>query len=181
MKYMRFVTASALAIVMIAASGAAAQVTASPDSVILENKVQKELKKLPYYGVFDHIAFEVKGNTVILSGKVLNAINRGHAESYVGSIEGVAEVVNNIELLPPSSFDDGIRRRTVRAFANGGSVYRYLQGPNPSMRIIVDGGRLTLEGVVSSDGDVRFANILAKGIPGVFEVKNNLTVASDRP
>ncbi len=181
MKYLRSLTIGAIAIIAIAASSVAAQAPSGADSVVLENKIQKQLRKLPYYGVFDHIAFEVKGDQVVLYGKVLNAINRKHAESYVEDVDGVSSVDNRIEVLPPSSFDDSIRRRTVRAFVNSGSIYRYLQGPNPSVRIIVDGGRLSLEGVVGSSGDVRFANIIAQGIPGVFEVTNNLTVDRDRP
>lgn len=153
---------------------------ASPDKNEIEAKIAKQLKKLPYYGVFDHIAFEVNGGTVTLTGKVYNGINKDNAAYYVGKVEGVDKVINNIELLPPSSFDDTIRRRTVRAFINGGSMYRYLQGTNPSVRIIVDNGRITLEGVVSNSSDRNYASILAKGIPGVFSVTNNLVVEKGR-
>jgi len=148
----------------------------SPDNHEIEAKIAKQLKKLPYYGVFDHIAFEVNDGTVTLYGKVYNGINKDNAAYYVKKVDGVKEVINNIELLPPSSFDDTIRRRTVRAFVNGGSIYRYLQGTNPSVRIIVDNGRITLEGVVNNRSDRNYAEILAKGIPGVFSVTNNLKV-----
>lgn len=140
----------------------------------IEKKVFKEILKMPYYGLYDNIKFEVNGSTVILSGKVYNATNRKSAERRVEDIEGVENVINNIEILPPSSFDDSIRIRTARAFANGGSLYRYLQGANPSIRIIVDNGHVTLEGFVSNKGDSRLANILANGVPGVFSVTNNL-------
>ncbi|MCO6511071.1 MAG: BON domain-containing protein [Aridibacter famidurans] len=179
MKSIRSYLIVAIAIVGISVTSISAQTTGS--SVLLENKVAKELRKLPYYGVFDHIAFEVEGSTVTLYGKVLNGINRKNAEAYVEDIDGVTEVVNNIELLPPSSFDDSLRRRTVRAFVNSGSIYRYLQGTNPSMRIIVEDGRITLEGVVNNRGDLNLANIVAQGVPGAFKVTNNLTVDTDRP
>lgn len=145
---------------------------------LIEKRVTKELRKLPYYGVFDHISFEVNDGTVTLYGKVLNGINRKNAESYVEDIEGVTGVINKIELLPPSSLDDSIRRRTVRAFLSGGSIYRYLQEPNPSVRIVVERGRLTLEGFVNNEGDLRLANILARGVSGTFEVTSNLMVRS---
>lgn len=179
MKSIRSFLIAAIAIMGISVTSIGAQTTGS--SVLLENKVAKQLRKLPYYGVFDHIAFEVEGSTVTLYGKVLNGINRKNAEAYVEDIDGVTEVVNNIELLPPSSFDDSIRRRTVRAFVNSGSIYRYLQGTNPSMRIIVEDGRITLEGVVNNRGDLNLANIVAQGVPGVFKVTNNLTVDTERP
>ena len=145
----------------------------------LERMVFKELIKLPYYGVFDHIAFKVEGNTVTLYGKVANAVNRKSAERYVEDIQGVERVVNNIKILPLSGFDNSIRYRTLRTLANGGSLYRYLREPNPSIRIIVENGRITLEGIVNSRGDSNLANILANGVSGVFSVKNNLQIGKD--
>lgn len=142
----------------------------------LERKVFKQLIKLPYYGVFDHIAFEVRGNTVILYGKVANAVNRKTAERYVKNVQGVENVINNIQILPLSRFDDSIRYRTLRALSDGGSLYRYLLEPNPSIRIIVENGNVTLEGFVNSKGDLNLANILARGVSGVFSVKNNLQI-----
>ncbi|REJ77661.1 MAG: BON domain-containing protein [Acidobacteria bacterium] len=167
-----------VAIVILGISVVSVSAQTSGSSVLLENKVSKELRKLPYYGVFDHIAFEVEGSTVMLYGKVLNGINRKNAENYIKDIDGVSEVVNNIEILSGSSFDNSIRRRTVRAFYNSGSLYRYLQGPNPPVRIIVDGGRLILFGYMSNRGDIRLANIVAQGVPGTFGVTNNLELDS---
>ncbi len=153
----------------------------SDNQTQIEKKVYKEILKMPYYGLYDSIGFEVNGNTVTLHGKVYNATNRKQAEKRVAKIEGVENVVNNIEILPPSSFDDSIRIRTARAFSNGGSLYRYLLGTNPSVRIIVDRGHLTLEGFVSNEGDYKLANILAKGVPGTFSVTNNLIVTKEKP
>lgn len=148
--------------------------------VQIEKKVFKEILKMPYYGLFDSIGFEVNGNTVTLHGKVYNATNRKSAERRVEDIEGVERVINNIEILPLSSFDDSIRYRTVQAFSNGGSLYRYLQGVNPSMRIIVDNGNVSLEGFVRTEGDYNLANILARGVSGVFSVTNNLEVTKEK-
>ncbi len=146
----------------------------------LERKVFKELIKLPYYGVFDHIAYQVDGDTVTLYGKVANSTNKKTAERTVKRIQGVENVVNNIEILPLSRFDDSIRYRTLRTLANnGGSLYRYLIGPNPAMRIIVKNGNVSLEGVVNSRGDANLANILANGVSGVFSVKNNLQIGRE--
>lgn len=146
----------------------------------IEKKVFKEIIKMPYYGLFDNIKFEVEGSTVTLSGKVYEISNRKLAEKQVRKIEGVENVINNIEILPASSFDDRIRRQTVRSFANTGGLYRYLLGTNPSIRIIVDRGHLTLEGYVSNEGDSKLANILAQGVPGTFSVTNNLEVTKDK-
>lgn len=147
----------------------------------IEQKVFKQLIKLPYYGVFDHISYKVDGNTVYLYGKVNNAVNKKDAERSVKKVQGVGNVVNQIEVLPLSRFDNSIRYRTLRTFSTrGGSLYRYLQGTNPSVRIIVDRGNITLEGVVASRGDANLANILANQVTGVFSVRNNLHIERDR-
>ncbi len=145
----------------------------------VEQKVFKQLIKLPYYGVFDHISYKVDGNTVYLYGKVANAVNQKDAEKRVEKIDGVETVINGIEILPLSSFDDSIRYRTLRAVADGGSLYRYFQGANPSVRIIVDRGNVTLEGIVDTRGDANLANILANQVAGVFSVTNNLQIERD--
>lgn len=141
----------------------------------IERKAYKQLIKLPFYGVFDHIAFKVDDDTVTLLGKVAVARNKKDAERAVKRVAGVNRVVNRIEVLPPSSFDNRIRLRTLRTLARSG-LFRYFQEPNPSVRIIVDGGRLALEGQVANRGDFNLMNVLANGISDVFSVKNNLIV-----
>jgi hyperosmotically inducible periplasmic protein len=145
----------------------------------LERQVFKELIKLPYYGVFDHIAYKVDGSNVTLYGKVANARNRKDAERWVKDIDGVGTVVNNIEILPLSGFDNSIRQRTLQTFANTGGLYRYFWEPNPSVRIIVENGHTTLEGYVANRGDYNLLNVLANGVSGVFSVKNNLIIEKE--
>ena len=91
-----------------------------------------------------------------------------------GSGGGVTDVVNQIEVLPLSNFDDDIRRSIIREFdRRGGSIYRYIQGVNPSMRIIVKNGNVSLEGYVASRGDANLARIL------VFKVTDNLMLENE--
>ena len=145
-----------------------------PTSAI-EQKVFKKILGLPNYGVFDHISFKVEGSTVTLYGKVLSLGTRKTAERVVEKIDGVTEVVNNIENLPPSPYDDRIRYSIVRRFIEAPALYGYLREPNPSVRIIVQGGRVTLEGYVNNSGTANLMNILANGVTGVFSVNNNLS------
>ena len=143
----------------------------------IEKKVFKEILRLPYYGVFDNIAFKVDGDTVTLYGKVVRPMTKSSAKNVVEDIKGVRNVVNNIEVLPLSGFDDSIRLRTLRTFqTRGGSLYRYFLGTNSSVKIIVDRGHLTLEGYVANRGDYNLMNVLANGVTGVFSVDNNLIV-----
>jgi len=145
----------------------------------IERQVFKQIIKLPYYGVFDNIAFRVNGDTVYLMGKVTQPTTRKSAERVVERIAGVENVVNDIEVLPLSNFDDSIRLRTLRTLQNGGSLYRYFSGANSSVKIIVDRGNVTLEGFIANRGDYNLANILARGVPGVFSVKNNLIIEKE--
>ena len=168
------------AIIAAAAFSAAAQTTfvKIKPATGLEQKIFKKLLRLPFYGVFDHLTYKVEGGTVTLYGKVADARNRRDAERAVKKIEGVREVINRIEELPPSPFDERIRRRVLRTLAASG-LFRYLQEPNPSVRLIVDGGRVELEGFVATRGDYDLMNILANGVSEVFSVKNNLLIEKE--
>lgn len=139
-------------------------------------QVRKQLVTLPYYGVFDNLAFQREGGTVTLYGQVVRPTTRSSAESRVKNLKGVERVVNNIEVLPLSRFDDDIRLRSYRAVFNAGGLYRYALGANPDIHIIVNRGRVTLEGVVATQGDGNLAYIAARGVSGVFEVTNNLRI-----
>ena len=163
-------------LVSAAASAIAVPVNTSQisDRFRVEKSVRKQLVTLPYYGVFDNLAFKVNGDTVTLYGQTVRPTTRTDAERRVRRIEGVRSVVNNIEVLPLSSFDDDIRRRAYRAIFNRGGLYRYALGANPSLHIVVNRGHITLEGVVANKLDKTLAYHAARGIPGVFSVTNNL-------
>ena len=140
----------------------------------LGKKVRKVLVTLPYYGVFDNLEYRLEGNTVILSGQVVRPTTRYDAGRRVARIAGVGTVVNNIEVLPLSPFDNNIRVRTYRAVFRSGGLFRYSLGANPSIHIIVNRGRVTLEGIVSNRMDSQLAYVAANGVSGVFSVTNNL-------
>lgn len=147
----------------------------------LARRVRRELVTLPYYGVFDNLAYQINGGTVTLYGDVVRSSTRSDAEGRVKRLPGVTRVVNNINVLPLSSFDDDIRRTTYRSIARMGGLYRYLQGTNPSLHIVVDRGHVALEGVVSNSNDRNLAYMAANRVPGVFSVKNNLRVEGSEP
>lgn len=185
MKFIKNILALAIVFFGFSAVNSSAQSLAVGGSRIMsslqiERKVRKEILKLPYYGVFDAIGYSLDGNTVILTGSVVRPTTSKDAARRVGKIEGVRSVVNRIEVLPLSNFDDSIRLSALRTFADSGGLYRYFQGVNSPVRIIVDGGHLALEGSVATRGDYNYLNILARGIPGVFSVSNNLIVEKER-
>jgi osmotically-inducible protein OsmY len=139
-------------------------------------EVRHELITLPYFTVFDNIAFKVEGYTVTLLGQVTRPVLKSDAENAVKHIEGVEKVDNQIEVLPASPMDDGLRRQLYRAIYGYPALEKYALGTQKPIRIIVKNGNVTLEGVVDNDGDKNFVTLRANGVPGIFSVTNNLRV-----
>ncbi len=163
-------------VVLMAATAIADPVRSLPSNTALEKKVRHELVMLPYYGVFDNLAFRVDGGTVTLYGKVVQPTTKSDAAQRVARLAGVNRVVNKIDVLPLSPLDDSLRRRTYRAVFGTAGLWRYAMGANPSIHIIVDHGRVALEGVVSNSTDAQLAYMAARSVPGAFSVTNNLQV-----
>jgi osmotically-inducible protein OsmY len=131
----------------------------------------------PFLTVFDNISYKVDGDTVTLEGQVVLPVLKHDAESAVKHIAGVSKVINNINVLPLSPMDDHIRRAEFRSIYNGsGPLSRYGWGAVPSIHIIVANGHVTLEGKVDRQVDKDMATLMAKEVPGVFSVVNNLEV-----
>lgn len=145
-----------------------------------EDRIQREvlhqLRMLPYYTVFDNLSYKVQGNQVELMGQVVQPRLKSDAEAAVKHIEGVQHVVNNIEVLPVSGFDDRTRLAEYRAIYWHQGLDRYALQAVPSIHIIVKNGNVTLVGAVANKMDKTLAGIQANGVPGVFSVTNNLQV-----
>jgi hyperosmotically inducible protein len=139
-------------------------------------EVRHELVMLPYYSVFDNLAFEVNGDAVTLLGQVTRPVLKRDAENVVKNIEGVERVVNKIEVLPSSPGDDRIRMAVYRAIYGETALQKYAVQAVPSVHIIVNNGRVTLEGVVNSEADKNIANLRANSVSGVFSVTNNIRI-----
>jgi|SRR5579862_436719 len=142
----------------------------------LMKEVRHELVMLPYYSVFDNLAYRVDGSRVTLFGQVVRPTLKSDAENVVKRVEGVTAVDNQIEVLPVSPNDDRIRRAVYRAIFSKPELDRYAMGAIPSIHIIVKNGNVTLVGVVSTEMDKNVANITANGVSGVFKVTNELQV-----
>jgi BON domain-containing protein len=140
----------------------------------LTKEVRHVLVMLPYYSVFDNLAYRVEGDKVILEGQVVRPSIKSDAEAAVKGVSGVDSVVNNIEVLPPAPMDDQLRRALYRAIYGDPSLSRYGYSAVASIHIIVKNGNVTLEGVVDSETDKNLASLRANSVPNVFSVKNNL-------
>src|ERR1700733_7004952 len=151
----------------------------SPSEARIQKEVRHELLMLPYFNVFDYIAYQVKGDTVTLQGEVTRPSLKSDAENVVKRIEGVQQVINNIEILPPSPMDDQLRLALYRAVYGYPALEKYALGVQKPIRIIVKNGRVTLEGVVDSETDKNLVTVRANSVPGVFSVTNNLRVVQE--
>ncbi len=143
----------------------------------LVQEVRHELVMLPYYSIFDDLGFRVEGSTVTLVGAVTRPVLKSDAGNVVKRVEGVTQVNNEIKVLPPSPFDDQIRRALARTIYGDPQIGdRYGNRALPSIHIIVDNGHVTLEGVVANEFDKNLIGVRANSVPNVFSVTNNLQV-----
>jgi hyperosmotically inducible protein len=143
----------------------------------ITREVRHELVMLPYYGVFDNLAYKVDPDgTVTLLGQVARPVLKSDAENVVKRIEGVGKVVNNIEALPTSPDDDRIRRAVYRAIYGNSVLSQYQLRAVPPIHIIVNKGHVALEGVVARSMDKQVAGMQTNSVSGVFSVTNNLQV-----
>jgi osmotically-inducible protein OsmY len=166
----------------------------------IAKEVRKDILSLPQYGVFDNIHFGIQGgDTVILKGQASRPTLKSSIENVVKRIEGVKTVKNEIEVLPTSPMDDGIRARVYASIYGYAPLQKYTSNRGggarlPTMRvaggitndppigyhaihIIVNRGNVTLTGVVDSETDMTMAGMRANMVSGVFSVDNDLQVA----
>lgn len=201
-----WMVASVFALVLLTPSVLPQEEAVSPDTkqqefLKLAQEVRKQIVTQPLYGVFDSVHFAVKGDTVILRGKVSRPTLKSGIENSVKRIDGVKTVTNEIEVLPVSPNDDRIRAAVYASIYGYAPLQRYTSnrgGPRgvPSVarmaggitndppigfhaiHIIVENGNVTLTGVVDSDMDLALAEMRANSVPGVFSVDNDLQVAT---
>lgn len=196
---------------IMAAAGLAQQAAQAPamtqadyDRVArIARSVQREVLRLTEYGVFDEINFGIKSSAVILRGFASRPILKSAAERVVKRIDGVSDVVNEIEVLPLSPNDDRLRLGTYVAIYGNTVLQRY--NPNRGapifasltmrtagitndppigyhpIHIIVKNANVILTGVVDNESDRAIAEITANGVPGVFSVKNELAAPLKKP
>jgi hyperosmotically inducible protein len=172
-------------LVLVTASAAVMPVGANPDNAAEDNvntirKIRKELVTLPFYGVFDNLVFKYEEGVVTLYGQVSRPTLKKDAERVVERVAGVDQVINKIEVLPLSGFDDRIRLAVYRAIYRQPGLDRLSLQAVPPIHIIVKNGNVTLEGVAPTKGDATRAFIAANGVSGVFSVTNNLRIEKSK-
>jgi len=155
-------------------------VTGPENETQLAKQIRHELLMLPYYTIFDDLAFHLDGSVVTLEGACPPEPPwdiKSDAENVVKKVPGVTQVINNIKVLPLSPMDWQIRRAEARAIYGTSEIgTRYGYQALPSIHIIVENGHVTLEGVVDNQFDDTLIRTRANQVPDVFSVTDNLIV-----
>ena len=188
-----------LALLLMSTSVYADDTQAAADQVSKEAEaIHNAIMSLTDYDVFDWVTFDIQGPTVVLNGYASRPILKNSVQNVVAKVPGVKDVMNNIKVLPLSSYDDQLRTRLYfkiydysplaqynpnwgtplfnsAARMTSGLTYDPPSGPH-SIHIIVDNGHVILEGVVNTEGDRILAGSQARSTAGVFSVENDLAV-----
>ncbi len=178
----RMMTRMLMAAAFMGAAFASAAANQGPrtDSQIAE-KIAHEVRMYSRYTIWDNVNVRVENGQVELLGQVSEPFKKTDLGRIAQSVAGVTGVTNQLEVLPLSSFDDGIRLRVARAVYGDATLSRYGNQALPPIHIIVDNGRVTLEGVVNSEMDKQIAGMRASTAGLSFgAVTNNLRVENPR-
>ena len=154
------------------ASPALAQTPERKDLQVF-NDIADQVNRYTQLTVFDSISASVDDGRVVLAGWVTMPYKRDDLERRARKIDGVVSIDNKIGVLPVSQFDDELRFRIARAIYGHSSFWNYAAMANPPIRVVVNRGKVTLEGVVQSNVERMLARSLASGF-GDFGVKNEL-------
>lgn len=169
----RITTIAALALALSAPAFAA-------DSTDYElfKQVESQVLKYPQFSIFDSVHARLNNGVVELTGKVTMPYKRDAIGERVAKVRGVAAVRNKIEVLPVSQFDDELRFRIARAIYSNSNFYGYGSRVNPPIHVIVEHGRVTLEGVVHNNVDRMIAQSIASAFPS-FKFTNDLKTTAE--
>ena len=172
---------------MLSAFGAPAAVWARPARGVvagvsdrsLATEVADQVRAYAYYTIFDDVQGTVRDGVVTLTGKVTDPYKASQIAERVKRVQGVRDVDNKLESLPVSMFDNELRATIAARIYRDPMFWNYGVQPNPPIHIIVDHGRVTLTGVVTSEVDRRVAEATARGADGVFGVDNKLRLDAE--
>jgi hyperosmotically inducible protein len=159
---------SALLLAMLGSSAAA-----QPSTLQVFRSVQRQVLTYSHFTIFDSVHAKIDNGEVTLLGKVTMPFKRDELEKRVSKVRGVTKVNNRIEVLPASKSDDELRNAIANAIYGNPTFAIYATQVNPPIHIVVERGRVTLEGVVANDLDRTVAYSIASSFPA-FAVKNDL-------
>ena len=176
---LRKLAASAALVITLGAFGFTTPAAAADnDNLQLFRAVQKQVLNYAHFTIFDSVNMQINGGTVTLTGWVTMPYKKNDIERRVSRVDGIDRVVNQIKELPVSQFDDELRFRIARAIYSSPHFRGYGSMVNPPIHIIVEHGRVTLEGVVNNNVDRMIARSIASNVLA-FDLKNDLKTTQE--
>ncbi len=172
---LKFASPWIVAVLLAVAATASAQ---DRRDVRLADDIARSVLGYAQLGIFDDINASVENGAVILSGKVTTPYKKSELQKRIERIDGVRSLRNDIDVLSVSIYDENLRYRVARAIYGNPSFWSYASMANPPIHIIVERGRVTLSGVVSSNVERMLARTLATGL-GELSVTNALRTDAD--
>jgi len=171
--FVRLLTAVVVVLLASAPAGAA-----DSQNLQLFRDVQRQVLQYTHFTIFDSVHVGAESGRVTLTGKVTMPYKRTDIARRVAKVTGVTQVDNRIEVLPVSQFDDELRFLISRAIYGNHNFRPFASMVNPPIHIIVDRGRVTLEGVVNSQVERMLARSIASSF-NAFDVKNELQTEAE--
>ena len=169
---MLFRVAAVAAVVLLGSASAFAET--DEDNLQLFEEIQKQVNRYPYFTIFDNVEAAIEDDgVVILSGSVTMPFKKKELVKRVARVDGVTHVEDAIDVLPVSRWDNQLRYRVARAIY-GQSAFQHYSPLHPPVHIVVDGGHVTLEGVVNNELEKALARSLASQQFGAFSITNEL-------
>jgi hyperosmotically inducible protein len=132
------------------------------------------VRSYPYYTVFDDVSAFVKDGVVTLIGAVTEPRKSSDIAAMASRVTGVQEIKNQFVVLSVSGSDAQLRRAIASQIYNDPIFTQYSIQTLPPIHIIVQGGKVTLVGVVANQMERTKAEMIARGVFGVFSVENKL-------
>ena len=166
--FARFVAVIAVTFAMSAPAWAAEK-----EDLQIFHELSRQVLRYPQFTIFDSVHAQIEDGVVTLTGKVTMPYKRNDIARRISRVNGVKEVRNELTVLPVSQFDDELRLRIARAIYGNENFWAYGSMVNPPIHIVVENGRVTLEGVVNSNVDRMLARSIASSF-GAFSITNNL-------
>jgi osmotically-inducible protein OsmY len=150
---------------------------------VSDAELQKKLSRKIAYDraghfdiAFNAISVDVNDGVVTLGGAATDYPAYNSALSLVQNTKGVKDVVDKIQVLPASGYDNDLRLALYRKIYRDNVLSKYALDPVRPIRIIVDNGHVGLYGEVDSTFDRNIAGIRAREVFGGFSVENHLTL-----
>ena len=141
-------------------------------------QARKDIVTYPWFTIFDWITLDVQGDRLIVNGQVTQPYKKQDIANFLAHVKGVAELDNNLEVLPTSEYDDSLRMAIARAIYNDPYFIHYGNQALPPIHIVVKNGNVTLEGVVLNQLDRAKADADARLAATFFNFTDNLQIES---